>query len=749
MPGVDLLSTSASARSDSRLTRNIRSLPQTLPSERLRFHQQSRMQVGVPEWQGTLLGSIKISKTHIIGEAFDHIALAERRPDASELTPKIVLKPGSGPRLSRSYHLFAATERVTDMYESKKALKNVLEKNSRLSRFKQLVFCHLLVELGVEMMDRVQGPHFTFIDPLCAIPKNPERVQGPEATDIFTTSPEEETSRTVKNIIEHAKRLLSVFLKAGIEGNRVVIGIPATQPGVIAAAQLEAQFSIRTNLYLVSGLMHAIACAEANPTCITVDVGVILSWHEKSDMQDVFVNWVNLTAEDLVNHPGVIAILSILRYYKLHAIKTTVVGKNFRSAHEVSLLAQEFDMLSLSPSMMSTLSESRLRLCVPGFSPAKPAYFDPQSTRSHSLQSPADSEGSHLARAAPPFPTSIIRKQCQNPDSSLPPVWNFEWTHSEVFFNRPTMREGSPSPHPFILLSTIVFDSCKLLRTHMHVIHGAISKIVRRKFHARVLPDRVLYRGSRDDVWKEIYAPKEAEEEEAVTETEEASPASETEAEIENPPRGLVPTIPSRPRLTRQDSFRALGNGHPSTSTAPIYSPSPRRPSFTSAHAPSPRRPSTRRSSSTQATSRTLIRTPSLSATEMATATAPGGYASDDEIDNIIALTLGEPTGGKTASKGKMQAKPELAKLKHKTLAPFLPGLSRAKKAKIASASQPSMPGPSGVPKEQGKGQGQAQRQVLAFTVLLNQREEAKKTKAPKGGEPQDHQPMVEDVDFF
>lgn len=40
-----------------------------------------------------------------------------------------------------------------------------------------------------------------------------------------------------------------------------------------AAQELENEHGIHTNLYLVSGLLHAAACAEAGATTITIPVG--------------------------------------------------------------------------------------------------------------------------------------------------------------------------------------------------------------------------------------------------------------------------------------------------------------------------------------------------------------------------------------------------------------------------------------------------------------------------------------------
>lgn len=40
----------------------------------------------------------------------------------------------------------------------------------------------------------------------------------------------------------------------------------------MAAQELETVYGVHTNLYLVSGLIHAAACAEAGATTITIPV---------------------------------------------------------------------------------------------------------------------------------------------------------------------------------------------------------------------------------------------------------------------------------------------------------------------------------------------------------------------------------------------------------------------------------------------------------------------------------------------
>lgn len=69
-----------------------------------------------------------------------------------------------------------------------------------------------LVEIGIAIMDHLPGPHFTFIDPYWALPQ--------EDSDNNSL-----TEMTAHEIVGHARRLHGMFVAAGIDGQRVIIGV--------------------------------------------------------------------------------------------------------------------------------------------------------------------------------------------------------------------------------------------------------------------------------------------------------------------------------------------------------------------------------------------------------------------------------------------------------------------------------------------------------------------------------------------
>ncbi|KAJ7764628.1 hypothetical protein DFH07DRAFT_811881 [Mycena maculata] len=169
----------------------------------------------------------------------------------------------------------------------------------------------LVVEVGLALRDRNGGPHLTFVDPR----KNDDAAA----------------------MVRNAKRLVALFRARGASRDDIAISIPATEDGVTAAKELAAD-GIRTNLILVSSLMHAAVCAEAGAATISISVGPLLRAHERKR---------KAVYQDLAMHPGIEIIQAIVAYFKLNDVRTLVVGRDFRKLAELSAL-REFDAVCLS-----------------------------------------------------------------------------------------------------------------------------------------------------------------------------------------------------------------------------------------------------------------------------------------------------------------------------------------------------------------------------------------------------------------
>ncbi|KAF8153301.1 hypothetical protein B0H34DRAFT_662974 [Crassisporium funariophilum] len=185
------------------------------------------------------------------------------------------------------------------------------------------LFYSQLIELANAIADRVAGPHVAFIDP-----------RGHDNT---------------RSMFESACRLHDLFRSQGVAKENIIVSIPATEAGILAAQRLQ-KVQVNVNLYLVSSLMHAAACAETNAAAISISVGTLLDLYE----------WNRKTVyQDLNAHPGIQAIQSILAYFKFNGIGTKVIGTTFRNMAELGLLS-EFDAVCISREQADRLKWSKV-----------------------------------------------------------------------------------------------------------------------------------------------------------------------------------------------------------------------------------------------------------------------------------------------------------------------------------------------------------------------------------------------------
>ncbi|KAI8989071.1 aldolase [Trametes punicea] len=175
---------------------------------------------------------------------------------------------------------------------------------------------YYLVELGALMLDSVNGPHYTFVDPRL-----------------------HDNSRAM---VKYAMRLTKLFAKKGYSRDRIVVTIPATEAGVQAAKTLERKHSVQTNLTLVSGLVHAAVCAEAEATCITLCYKELSeACGRKSTSSNPFVKaWETMLApsKGLADE----AIQATTAYFNLHKLQSAILVTNLRNVYDAKRLG-EFD----------------------------------------------------------------------------------------------------------------------------------------------------------------------------------------------------------------------------------------------------------------------------------------------------------------------------------------------------------------------------------------------------------------------
>jgi transaldolase len=187
-----------------------------------------------------------------------------------------------------------------------------------------LAIDQLSVDFGIRILDLVPGRVSTEVDARLSYDSN--------------------------GTVDKARYLISLYERAGIPRQRILIKIASTWEGVEAARQLESE-GIHCNLTLLFGIHQAVACAEAGVTLISPFVGRILDWYVRNTGQQYE------GAED----PGVQSVTSIYNYFKKFGFETQVMGASFRNIGEIEQLAG-CDLLTISPALLAKLSETEREL---------------------------------------------------------------------------------------------------------------------------------------------------------------------------------------------------------------------------------------------------------------------------------------------------------------------------------------------------------------------------------------------------
>jgi transaldolase len=146
--------------------------------------------------------------------------------------------------------------------------------------------------------------------------------------------------------LDKARYLISLYEKAGISRERVLIKIASTWEGIRAAEILQKE-GINCNLTLLFSLAQAVACAEGGIRLISPFVGRIYDFYKGKTGKE----YVGM--ED----PGVQSVHAIYNYFKKYGHETQVMGASFRNTGEIVALAG-CDLLTISPDLLAKLEGS-------------------------------------------------------------------------------------------------------------------------------------------------------------------------------------------------------------------------------------------------------------------------------------------------------------------------------------------------------------------------------------------------------
>jgi transaldolase len=165
--------------------------------------------------------------------------------------------------------------------------------------------------------------------------------------------------------IEKAERFVSLYEKAGVKRDRVLIKLASTWEGIRAAETLERE-GIHCNMTLLFSFAQAVACADAGVTLISPFVGRIYDWHrQQRKVEDI----------DISEDPGVASVTRIYNYYKKHGYKTQVMGASFRKTAQILALAG-CDLLTIAPDLLEKLAKAEGEI---------PRKLSPENARAQSI----------------------------------------------------------------------------------------------------------------------------------------------------------------------------------------------------------------------------------------------------------------------------------------------------------------------------------------------------------------------------
>jgi len=252
-----------------------------------------------------LLESLK-QYTTVVADTGDIEAIARHRPQDATTNPSLLLHAAQMPVYR---HL---VDEATEL---------ALKRGGRHEEMAEEFIDRLFVLFGCEILKVVPG-----------------RVSTEVAARL---------SFDTEGTIAKARKLISLYDKAGVSRQRVLIKVASTWEGIRAAEQLEKE-GVHCNLTLLFSFAQAVGCAEAGVTLISPFVGRIYDWHKKEHGGAEI-------PPDL--DPGVASMTRIYNYYKKYGYKTQVMGASFRNVHQIVHLAGA-DLLTISPELLDQLEQT-------------------------------------------------------------------------------------------------------------------------------------------------------------------------------------------------------------------------------------------------------------------------------------------------------------------------------------------------------------------------------------------------------
>ncbi|KAK7046628.1 transaldolase [Favolaschia claudopus] len=156
-------------------------------------------------------------------------------------------------------------------------------------------------------------------------------------------------------MIRKGETLAALLESLGIPRNRILIKIPATYEGILAAETLEhpdrEQQPIHTNMTLIFGRVQAIACAQAGVSVISPFIGRVKDWWDSQGES---------SSKEISQHPGILLVRNIRSTYSALGYSTQIMAAGFRTVEEIVELGKHGvaggpDLVTLPPHLLSGL----------------------------------------------------------------------------------------------------------------------------------------------------------------------------------------------------------------------------------------------------------------------------------------------------------------------------------------------------------------------------------------------------------
>lgn len=137
--------------------------------------------------------------------------------------------------------------------------------------------------------------------------------------------------------IEKGRRIIAMYEEMGVSRDRVLIKLPATWEGIMAAEVLEKD-GIQCNLTLIFSFVQGVACAQRGAHLISPFTGRILDWHKTKDGR------MGPTQPD--DDEGVIVCRKLYNYYKKFEHDTICMPASWRPSRGPGFELDEIQALA-------------------------------------------------------------------------------------------------------------------------------------------------------------------------------------------------------------------------------------------------------------------------------------------------------------------------------------------------------------------------------------------------------------------